>query len=116
MFPTWYRFQITSVLSILHRLTGIALAVGSIVLAWWLVAAATNEHYFNFVSGLFASPVGLLVLLGAGTMLVISFLMHRGQHEGHNPFLAFLDQRSEGSVRLSYRQRRSLRITNWPRT
>lgn len=38
MFPTWYRFQITSALSILHRLTGIALAVGSILLAWWLVA------------------------------------------------------------------------------
>ena len=36
MFPTWYRFQITSVLSILHRFTGIALAVGSILLAWWL--------------------------------------------------------------------------------
>jgi len=33
MFPTWYRFQITSALSILHRLTGIALAVGSILLA-----------------------------------------------------------------------------------
>ena len=31
MFPTWYRFQITSALSILHRLTGIALAVGSIL-------------------------------------------------------------------------------------
>jgi len=43
MFPTWYRFQITSVLSILHRLTGIALAVGSILLPggsspWRLVA------------------------------------------------------------------------------
>ena len=37
MFPIWYRFQITSALSILHRLTGIALAVGSILLAWWLV-------------------------------------------------------------------------------
>src|SRR6266481_7426948 len=42
MFPTWYRFQITSVLSILHRLTGIALAVGSILLAWGLVAVATG--------------------------------------------------------------------------
>ena len=39
MFPAWYRFQITSVLSILHRLTGIALVVGSILLAWWLVEA-----------------------------------------------------------------------------
>ena len=42
MFPTWYRFEITSVLSILHRLTGIALAVGSILLAWWLVAVAAG--------------------------------------------------------------------------
>jgi hypothetical protein len=42
MFPTWYRFQITSALSILHRLTGIALAVGSILLAWWLVAVAAG--------------------------------------------------------------------------
>jgi hypothetical protein len=37
MFPTWYRFQLTSAMSILHRLTGIALTVGSILLAWWLV-------------------------------------------------------------------------------
>jgi succinate dehydrogenase / fumarate reductase, cytochrome b subunit len=36
MFPIWYRFQITSALSILHRLTGIALAVGSILLVWWI--------------------------------------------------------------------------------
>ena len=34
IFPTWYRFQITSVLSILHRLTGVALAIGSILLVW----------------------------------------------------------------------------------
>src|SRR5258706_7725995 len=46
MFPTWYRFQITSVLSILHRLTGIALAIGSILLAWWLVAVAAGGDVF----------------------------------------------------------------------
>ena len=40
MFPNWYRFQITSALSILHRLTGIALAMGSVLLAWWLTAAS----------------------------------------------------------------------------
>ena len=33
MFPRWYRSQITSVLSIVHRFTGIALAVGSVLLA-----------------------------------------------------------------------------------
>jgi succinate dehydrogenase / fumarate reductase, cytochrome b subunit len=46
MFPTWYRFQITSLLSILHRFTGIALAVGSILFAWWLVAVATGGEVF----------------------------------------------------------------------
>jgi succinate dehydrogenase / fumarate reductase cytochrome b subunit len=46
MFPTWYRFQITSVLSILHRFTGIALALGSIVLAWWLVAVGAGGPRF----------------------------------------------------------------------
>ena len=35
-----YRWQLTSVLSILHRATGVALAVGGILLVWWLVAAA----------------------------------------------------------------------------
>ncbi|HUB11683.1 MAG TPA: succinate dehydrogenase, cytochrome b556 subunit, partial [Acetobacteraceae bacterium] len=35
MFPVWYRFQLGSALSILHRLTGIALTIGSILLTWW---------------------------------------------------------------------------------
>ena len=47
MFPTWYRFQITSALSILHRLAGIALVLGSILLAWWLVAVAAGGEVFG---------------------------------------------------------------------
>ena len=48
MFPIWYRFQISSALSILHRLTGIGLALGSILLAWWLIAvAAARRRYRN---------------------------------------------------------------------
>ena len=47
MFPTWYRFQITSALSILHRLMGIALAVGSILLVWWLIAVAAGGELFT---------------------------------------------------------------------
>ena len=35
-----YRWQLTSVLSILHRATGVALSAGTILLVWWLVAAA----------------------------------------------------------------------------
>jgi succinate dehydrogenase / fumarate reductase cytochrome b subunit len=64
MFPTWYRFQITSVLSILHRLTGIALVVGSVLLAWWLVAVAAGGEVFEVTHAFIASPIGVLLLFG----------------------------------------------------
>ncbi len=62
MFPKWYRFQITSALSILHRLTGIALAVGSILLAWWLIAVAAGGQVFAATHAVIASPIGVLLL------------------------------------------------------
>ena len=62
MFPKWYRFQITSALSILHRLTGIALAVGSILLAWWIVAVAAGGQVFAATHAFLASPIGVLLL------------------------------------------------------
>lgn len=62
MFPTWYRFQITSVLSILHRFTGIGLAIGSILLAWWLVAVAAGGQVFAATHAFIASPIGVLLL------------------------------------------------------
>jgi succinate dehydrogenase / fumarate reductase cytochrome b subunit len=62
MFPAWYRFQITSALSILHRLTGIGLAVGSILLAWWLVAVAAGGEWFAATHAFIASPLGILLL------------------------------------------------------
>jgi succinate dehydrogenase / fumarate reductase cytochrome b subunit len=64
MFPTWYRFQITSALSILHRLAGIALAVGSILLAWWLAAVAEGSEMFAATHAFLASPIGVLLLFG----------------------------------------------------
>ena len=63
MFPAWYRFQIGSALSILHRLTGIALAIGSILLAWWLVAVAAGGDIFAATHAFLASPIGVLLLL-----------------------------------------------------
>jgi succinate dehydrogenase / fumarate reductase, cytochrome b subunit len=62
MFPTWYRFQITSALSILHRLTGIALAAGSIILTWWLVAVAAGGEWFATTHMFIRSPVGRVLL------------------------------------------------------
>lgn len=59
-----YRPQITSTLSILHRLTGVALAVGTLLLTWWLVAAATGPEAFATAQGFIGSIVGRLLLFG----------------------------------------------------
>ena len=59
-----YKPQLTSVMSILHRATGIALAFGTFLLVWWLIAAATGESAFSTVQAFTASWVGILLLLG----------------------------------------------------
>ena len=59
-----YRNQINMVMSILHRITGAALYFGTLLLAWWLIAAATGPAYFEWVNGIFASLPGQVVLLG----------------------------------------------------
>jgi len=59
-----YRWPITMVASILNRATGIALSAGSLLLAWWLVAASAGPQDFAIVQGFIASPLGLLMLLG----------------------------------------------------
>ena len=51
-------------MSILHRITGGALYVGTLLVAWWLIAAATSETHFAFVDWLVGSWFGLLVLFG----------------------------------------------------
>jgi succinate dehydrogenase / fumarate reductase cytochrome b subunit len=62
MFPRWYRFQISSAMSILHRFTGIALAVGSLLLAWWLIAVAAGGALFAATHAFISSPIGIVVL------------------------------------------------------
>jgi len=62
MFPIWYRFQITSALSILHRLTGIGLAVGSVLLAWWLISVAAGGELFEATHRFLVSPIGMVLL------------------------------------------------------
>lgn len=51
-------------MSILHRVTGGALYFGTLLVAWWLTAAAGPQSYFDFVSGVFGSWFGRLVLFG----------------------------------------------------
>jgi succinate dehydrogenase / fumarate reductase cytochrome b subunit len=59
-----YRWQLTSVLSILHRATGVALSAGSVLLVWWLVAVAAGEPAYTQTQHFLGSPVGLALLVG----------------------------------------------------
>jgi succinate dehydrogenase / fumarate reductase, cytochrome b subunit len=59
-----YRWQITTVLSISHRATGLALAIGTLLLVWWLVALASGPQAFATAQGFIGSWLGRLLLLG----------------------------------------------------
>jgi succinate dehydrogenase / fumarate reductase, cytochrome b subunit len=65
-----YRPMLTTMMSILHRITGIGLAIGLLGLVWWLDAAATSDRYFELVQGFFFHWTGRLILLGMSWALI----------------------------------------------
>jgi succinate dehydrogenase / fumarate reductase cytochrome b subunit len=67
-----YRWPITMTLSILHRVTGAGLSVGLLVLAIWLISAASGKNAFDQVNGLLQSGVGRLLLIGCS----LAFFFH----------------------------------------
>jgi succinate dehydrogenase / fumarate reductase cytochrome b subunit len=60
-----YRPQLTSISSILVRITGNALIVAGILIVWWLSAAATSAEYFAMADAVMTSWFGKLVMLGS---------------------------------------------------
>jgi succinate dehydrogenase / fumarate reductase cytochrome b subunit len=58
MIGPYYRPQLTSMLSITHRLTGLALTVGTVLLAGWLMAAATGPWAYSQYVGVMKSIPG----------------------------------------------------------
>jgi succinate dehydrogenase cytochrome b subunit len=59
-----YKPQLTSVLSISHRITGLALSIGTVLLVWWLLAAAAGGDAFGVAQRFWGSWVGLVLLVG----------------------------------------------------
>ena len=59
-----YRPQLTSVLSITHRITGIALGIGSLLLVGWLASAAAGASSYAHLHVVVGSVLGRLLLLG----------------------------------------------------
>ncbi len=58
-----YQWHLTMASSILHRATGVGLGAGMLILAWWLIAAASGADYYEMVSGWLTSVLGRIILL-----------------------------------------------------
>ena len=58
-----YRLPFTAVLSISHRLSGLALSAGTLVLVYWLLAAAAGPEAYASAQALLGSWLGRIVLL-----------------------------------------------------
>ena len=61
---TIYRWPVSMATSITHRMTGIALSMGTLLLAWWLIAAASGLEAYHTFSQVAASWPGRVVLFG----------------------------------------------------
>lgn len=59
-----YRPQFTSALSIFHRITGVALAAGTLLLTYWLVALAMGDGAYAGAQAFIGSFIGRLLLFG----------------------------------------------------
>lgn len=59
-----YRWTLTMALSIVHRATGIALYVGTLLLVWWLVAAASGPAAYANIQAFTSSIIGRLIVFG----------------------------------------------------
>jgi succinate dehydrogenase / fumarate reductase, cytochrome b subunit len=63
MIGPYYRPQMTSMMSIAHRLTGIFLVLGAVLVVWWFSAAAAGPEAFARADGFLTSWFGIIFLL-----------------------------------------------------
>ncbi len=59
-----YRPMLTMMMSIVHRITGVALYFGTLLLLWWLIAAAAGPNPYADVQWFMATVIGRLILFG----------------------------------------------------
>ena len=60
-----YQYQITWTVSIMHRITGVAMTLGLILIVAWLVAAAFSPELFSLIDGVLRSWIGMIIIFGA---------------------------------------------------
>ncbi len=64
-----YRLPLAAWLSITHRITGVGLTLGTLMLTWWIASAAYGPLAYDTASGFIGSPLGYLLLLGFSVAL-----------------------------------------------
>jgi len=92
-----YRMTITMAMSIVHRITGAGLYIGTILFIWWLFAAGSPRN-FETINGFLGSWFGRLILFGYTWVLLHHLLggvrhliwdTGRGMGPGEREFLAW---------------------------
>ena len=81
-----YRPQLTSILSITHRASGVVLTTGTLVLALWLIAVASGPKTFAIMASIVGHPLGQFVLFGYSVALIyhaLNGLRHLGWDFGY---------------------------------
>ena len=64
-----YRLPLAAWLSISHRITGVGLTLGTLLLTWWVAAAAYGHDAYATFAGFIGSPFGYLILFGFSVAL-----------------------------------------------
>lgn len=59
-----YRWHLSMVMSILHRMTGVALVFGALIPAWLIIAAALGVDIYSATTHMINTPIGYVLLLG----------------------------------------------------
>ena len=70
---TIYRWPVTMMTSITHRVTGVGLSVGAVILAWWLVSVSNGPEGWQSFHAIADTPLGLVVLFGLTWSLIYHF-------------------------------------------
>jgi succinate dehydrogenase cytochrome b subunit len=65
-----YKPMLTMMMSIVHRITGAALYFGFLLLAWWLIAAASGPNAYGIFVAFIGSLIGRLILFGYSWALI----------------------------------------------
>jgi succinate dehydrogenase / fumarate reductase, cytochrome b subunit len=99
-----YSPLINMVMSIVHRMTGGMLYIGSLLLAWWLIAAATGPGYYTYFLSWWGTWLGKIVLVGY-TWVLMHHMMGGIRHliwdSGHGYGRTSIDLLSWGTLAAS---------------